>query len=281
MTTSFLITGATGIIGTAVLEQFQATAGQQIFTATTHKKKRLDSQRWLDFEQSDSFAAALQAIDVVFLLRPPQLADVKTFFAPFISACQQEGVKQIVFLSVQGADTMAFIPHAKIETLIRQSGIAYTFIRPSYFMQNLTTTLRNDIVRHHRLFVPTGKAPFLWVDGADIGRAIAVVLRNWTQHQHKAYTITGSEVLTFGQVSVLLTARLGHSIPFVSPNLFRFYLTKRREGLASGLVLVMILLHYLPRFQKTPQVSPDFTQLTGRQPTTLAQFIDQHQAEWR
>ncbi|MBC8156444.1 MAG: NmrA family NAD(P)-binding protein [Bacteroidetes bacterium] len=278
--TSYLITGATGNVGAAVLEHLSVDVLRHIYTATQRRTTADETERWLDFEQPDSFLAALKQIDVVFLLRPPQLADTKTYFAPFIAACQQAAVKQLVFLSVQGAEHISFIPHAKIEKLIQQSGIAYTFIRPSYFMQNLTTTLKNDIVRDRRLFLPAGKAPFLWVDVSDIGRVIALVLINWTQHQNRAYTITGNELLTFGQVSTLLSERIGYEISFESPNPIRFYLTKRREGIASGLVLVMLFLHFLPRFQKVPQISPDFTRLTGRQPNTLSQFIDQNKSVW-
>ena len=280
MDTTFLITGATGNIGSAVLDHLNADASPRIVKATHHENTVNEAERWLDFERPESFGAALHQIDVVFLLRPPQLADVKKYFAPFMEACQQARIKHIVFLSVQGAEATSFIPHAKIEKLIRQSGIGYTFVRPSYFMQNLTTTLKDDIVRHHRLFLPAGEAPFLWVDVADIGRAIAVVLTNWEQHKNQAYTITGSELITFGQVSSMLSAQIGYSVQYESPNPIRFYLAKRREGVASGLVLVLLLLHFLPRFQKPPLISPDFTRLTGCQPNTLAKFIDQHKSDW-
>ncbi|WP_338869030.1 NmrA family NAD(P)-binding protein [Spirosoma sp. SC4-14] len=280
MQTTFLITGASGNVGTALLEHLPSNDRQQVYKATWQSNTRGKMERWLDFEQPDSFEPALQGIEVVFLLRPPKLADVKAYFIPFINACQRASIKHIVFLSVQGADKLAFIPHAKLEKLIRQSGISYTFIRPSYFMQNLTTTLKDDIVRHHRLFLPAGQAPFLWVDVSDIGRAIAVVLENWTQHQYKIYTITGTERLSFKQVCSLLTIHLGFTVVYVSSNLLRFYLAKRREGVASRFILVMILLHYLPRFQKPPYISPDFTYLTGRQPNKLAQFINQHKTEW-
>lgn len=280
MITSFLITGATGNIGTAVLEHLAGDASYHTIKATQHQNAQRDTERWLDFERPDSFADALRQIDVVFLLRPPQLANVNRYFAPFIAACQQASIKHIVFLSVQGGENISFIPHAKIEKLIRQSGIGYTFIRPSYFMQNLTTTLKNDIVQRHCLFLPAGKAPFLWVDIADIGRAIAVVLINWEQHQNRAYTITGSELFTFSQVGILLSLRLGYAVRYESPNPIRFYFTKRRQGLASGLGLVMLLLHFLPRFQKAPRISLDFSQLTELQPNTLANFIDQHKSDW-
>ena len=280
MGTSFLITGSSGNVGTAVLEHLGSDTNHHIVT-TTHSKNSVGERvRWLDFEHPDSFEEALKQIDVVFLMRPPYLADVNTYFAPFIASCGRASIKQIVFLSVQGAEDVPFIPHAKIEKLIRQSGIAYTFIRPSYFMQNLTTTLRNDIVRNHRLFLPAGKAPFLWVDVADLGRAIAVVLTQWRQHQNRAYVITGPELRTFEQVAALLSERIGYTVRFESPNPIRFYVAKRKQGMASGMVLVMIMLHFLPRFQKAPKLSPDFTHLTGQQPHTLIGFIDQNVSVW-
>ncbi|MBC8151437.1 MAG: hypothetical protein H7Z72_00850 [Bacteroidetes bacterium] len=125
-----------------------------------------------------------------------------------------------------------------------------------------------------------GRAPIMWVEVADIVRAIAVVLTNPGQHQNKAYTITGSELLTFGQVSALLSERIGHNVRFESPNPIRYYVTKRREGMPSGLVLVMIMLHFLPRFQKVPRISPDFTRLTGWQPNTVSRFIEQNVLAW-
>lgn len=280
MTTSFLITGSTGNVGEAVLKYLAVNDPHSIYRATHRQNSSDPQERWLDFTDSHSFAGALHQIDVVFLLRPPQLADVNTYFVPFIDACRTASVKQIVFLSVQGADQVSFIPHAKIEKLIQQSGLAYTFVRPSYFMQNLTTTLREDIVQRHRLFLPSGQAPFLWVDINDLGRAIASILTHWPEHQNRAYTITGKQLLTFGQVSTLLSHTLGYQVRFESPNLLRFFLTKRAEGLSTGFILVMILLHFLPRFQKAPQISNDVKQLTNREPTTLAEFIDQHKSEW-
>ena len=91
---------------------------------------------------------------------------------------------------MQGADRASFIPHAKIEKLILKSDIAYTFIRPSYFMQNLTTTLRQDIREKNKIFLPAGEAHFLWVDVDDIGKAIARVLEEPEKHLNRIYTIT-------------------------------------------------------------------------------------------
>lgn len=280
MGTSYLIVGASGGVGKQVLEHLSFITDQPVYRASHHKEKVQPNERWLDFEQPGSFVAALQSIDVVFLLRPPHLADVKRFFKPFIAVCQQLRVKHIVFLSVQGAETISFIPHAKIEQMIRKSCIDYTFIRTSYFMQNLTTALKDDIAQNDRIVLPAGNAPFLWVDVADVGQAIAVVLANWPNHKNLAYTITGRELLTFEQVSNLLSVSLGRSIRYVSPNLLRYIWIKRKEGMGWSLILVMVFLHMLPRFQKAPAISDDYMHITGLPPSGLAAFIKRHNPEW-
>lgn len=43
---------------------------------------------------------------------------------------------------------------------------------------------------------------------------------------------------------------------------------------AKGMIIVMILLHFLPRFQKEPKISGFYEQLTGKKPTDLLKFIE-------
>lgn len=54
---------------------------------------------------------------------------------------------------------------------------------------------------------------------------------------------------------------------------YTFFLAKRREKIPVMLILVMIMLHYLPRFQKKPILTDWVEKITGRPPTTFDQFI--------
>lgn len=186
----------------------------------------------------------------------------------------KKGVKHIIFLSVQGAENASFIPHAKIEKLIRGSMVAYTFLRPSYFMQNLSTALRKDIKEHNRIFLPAGSTKFLWIDVSDIGKAVAAILNNTESHINKIYTLTGNELYNFKQVAEMLSRALDRKIKFISPNLLKFFYVKRKEGVKMAYILVMIMLHYLPRFQKPPEAHHDLKALTGEDPVSLHQFIN-------
>src|SRR6056297_3395326 len=117
---------------------------------------------------------------------------------------KRQGVKEIVFLSVQGAEKSNVIPHRKIEKLILNSGLEYIFIRPSYFMQNLTTTLLEDIRKNHRIVLPAGRARFNWVDGKNVGEVGAVLLEHFEDYANQGIDVTGSENLSFYEVRDLM-----------------------------------------------------------------------------
>ena len=173
---------------------------------------------------------------------------------------------------MQGAENLPIIPHHKIEKLLRESGNPYTFIRPGYFMQNLTTTLRHDIERGE-IYLPSKKAKFNWVDGADIGCAIATVLEGPQNHRNKAYVITGHEQLAFKEVAEMLARVTGKPMFFKSPSLPSFFIRKLRKGEHVPMIFVLMMLHFMPRFFKLPPLSDDYPMLTGCQPGTLEEFI--------
>jgi len=280
-----LVTGATGQVGSAVIAELLSAdlvdirAGVRDVGAATviwSGDARVELVPF-DFLDSASWDAALADSDGLFLLRPPQLTHD---FSDLIARAQQHGVAHIVFLSVQGAEHNRFIPHHKIERRLVSSGVPYTILRPAYFMQNFTSTLHEELARRHRIFLPAGDARFTLVDVADVARVAALILTSsGTVHFGKAYTLTSDTPLTFGEMAAQLTIGLGIPITYVSPNPWHFYRTLRRDGREPGLILVMLLLHMLPRVTGTPPVTRTVAELTGRAPIEFAHFVAAHREE--
>jgi len=280
-----LVTGAMGQVGSAVISALHGVEGivvragvRDVARATA--KWRADSSVQpvaFDFLDRASQDAALADCDVLFLLRPPQLTGD---FGDLIARARRHGVEHIVFLSVQGAQHNRLIPHHRIEQRLMSGGVPYTLLRPAYFMQNFSSTLRDELVLRQRIFLPAGNARFTLVDVDDIGRVAARVLAQvGTQHHGQAYTLTAETPLNFQQMADQLTTGLGTPITYFSPNPWRFYRTLRRDGRAPGLILVMLLLHMLPRFAGTPPVTHTVAELTGRAPVEFAQFVAGHRDE--
>ena len=275
-----LITGASGQVGQAILRHYQDQPGQSCWLASRRSHLPSSRHRYFDFTDPEGSRSTLTRTDVLFILRPPQLADVEGVFAPLLRVAVEEGVQHILFLSVQGVEKMSFIPHAKLERLIRELPVRYTFFRPSYFMQNLETNLREEIVDRDRIFLPSGKNPFLWVDVDDIGRAIARVLESPAEHQQKIYTLTGTDRLPFSEVSALLTEILGRTIRYQSPNPLFFAWYLRAQGESWGYIGVLLLLHYLPRFQSDPEKTVEIFSLTQKEPASLRTYLEANRDTW-
>ncbi|MGJ3233616.1 NmrA family NAD(P)-binding protein [Marivirga sp.] len=281
-----LITGATGNIGKAIIASLlelkiksEIVAGLRDVKKDKSVFEKSDSLEFqeFDFEKVNQFNSYLSGIDILFLLRPPQISDTKKYFMPLIDEAVKVGIYQIVFLSVQGADKNSIIPHHKIEKMIVDSGVPYTFLRPAYFMQNFTTTLRRDILEKSEVFLPAGNARFTIVDVKDIGIVGAKILQNPESHQNTAYDLTNNEKLTFGEMVDQINEVTGQNIKFRSPNLLSFFFRKRKEGVPTMLILVMIMLHYFPRFQATPETSNSILKISGKEPENFRNFVKREQ----
>lgn len=276
-----LITGATGNVGMEIIKSlhnlhhtFEIHAG--VFSVEKDKLKLKDYKLnvvHFDFTDAATYKPALAHCDILFLLRPPQLSEVEKYFKPIIKLAANCGVKHIVFLSVQGVEKSKIIPHNKIEKLIVESNIPYTFLRPAYFMQNFTTTLHNDLMKNHRIFLPAGNSKFTLIDVTDIGEVAAKILTETEAHLNKSYELTNYEKLSFGEMATKLSKSLKTDIKYESPNLLKFFISKRKEKIPTMLILVMIMLHYLPRFQKGPETSDWVKKIIKHEPTTFDEFV--------
>ncbi len=288
MSKKILITGATGNIGTEVVQSLCALGPNSEIIAAVRNidnaKDKLSKYpnltfRKFDFEDRNSFNLAFNYIDTLFLLRPPHISEVDKYFRPLLQSAQENDIKNIVFLSVQGAEKSKVIPHNKIEKLIESHGFNYIFVRPSYFMQNLTTTLLPEILNSRTITLPSGKAKFNWIDTKNIGEAAARLIISFEKYKNNEYEITGVENKSFPEVIELMTNIIGIKFSYRSVNPICFYLKKRKEGVDSGFAVVMTILHFLPRFQKEPEISNNYKLLTSKEPTTLEEFIEREKGK--
>ncbi len=278
-----LITGATGNIGLEVINYLtELKSSNEIIAGvrniekakqTISGKNRIEFVEF-DFENPETFSIALKNIDRVFLLRPPHISDVEKFFKPLIECFKKNSINQVVFLSVQGAEKSSIIPHNKIEKLIASNDLEYIFLRPSYFMQNLTTTLLQDIREKRQIMLPSGNAKFNWIDIKNIGETCAILLDRFSEFKNQAIEITGYENENFKTIVDLINQQIEEPISFKSVNPLKFYIVKKKSGMAKGMIMVMLLLHFLPRFQKEPNISNFYENLTGKKPTYLKEFIE-------
>lgn len=277
-----LVTGATGNVGLEVFKGL-AAAGIPVRAASSdpaRAEQKLGLQAEyvaLDFTQPNTFAAALQGIEQIYLMRPPQISAVGKTFKPFLQQAKQMGVQQVVFLSLLGVQNNPVVPHRKIEDLIFKLGLPYVMLRAGFFMQNLSTTHAEDI-KNGDVFIPAGQGKTSFVDARDIAAVgVKALLEN---HHNQAYNLTGSEALTYGEVAQIMTAVLGRSITYSNPSNYHFGQVMRQRGNPLPYILVMEALYTVTKLGQAAHISPNFEQLMGRKPIRLEQFVRDHRAVW-
>lgn len=212
-------------------------------------------------------------------MRPPHMSDAKVF-RPFIKAMERSDVTRVVFLSVQGAGQNIFVPHHAIEAQLKRSALPWTLLRPSFFMQNLTTTHLAEIRDRDEIYVPAGAGRTNFIDAADIGEAATLCLTT-SGHDRKAYEITGTEALTYAEVAQLITDALGRTITYRNPSAGEFKARMRAEGHPEEFIKVTARIYAIARFGLAAGTKDTFERLVGHKPRTMAEWVALNATAWR
>ncbi|WP_088324570.1 NmrA family NAD(P)-binding protein [Polaribacter tangerinus] len=277
-----LITGATGNIGVELIDYLNNLSTNSIsFVAVRNIEKAKISfkkypnlgYRKFNFDNKNSYLQAFEQIDILFLLRPPHISSSKEVFYPLLKAAKKSGIQKVVFLSVQGAEKSKFIPHYKIEKIIQELQLEYIFVRPSYFMQNLTTTLLPEILNKQHIYLPSGNAKFNFIDVKNIAEVTAQLLLKFDDYKGKAYEITGAENKNFTEVVKIISKITGLKMRFKNVNPILFYIRKLKDGFERDYALVLTILHFIPRLLAAPIISDNYKKITGNNPISIKEFI--------
>lgn len=215
-----LVTGATGTIGSSTVKALKAKGAR--FKVGARSPDKLKGQGVeavpFDWEKPETFGPALQGVEKVFLLTPMSEKQVE-YTQALTDAAKKAGVKHIVKLSVMGADAEPGISlgrmHRDGEKAIKNSGIAWTMLRPTFFMDNFVNYYGVDPAKDSTMYAAHGEGKAVWVDGRDIGEVAAAVLTS-PGHEGKVYDLTGPEALSDAEVLAILGQALGHKYTYVA-----------------------------------------------------------------
>lgn len=277
-----LVIGGTGNIGFPLIEGL-VSKNIEVVAGVLHPEKakakfselpQVETVQF-DFLNQETFNGALNQVDRVFFVRPPQLADPERDMFPFLQAIKAQNVKQVVFVSLIGVEKNPMTPHHKIEKEIKRLELPYTFIRPSFFMQNLNTTHLEDIQKQHDLFVPAGWAKTSFIDTRDIG-AVAAACMITDKYLGTELEITGGEALTYAEAATIMSQILDEKITYSKPSLLKFRRTMIKRGTPKEFVNVMVMLYLITQLGNAKKVTSTLTEVLGRPATTFAQYVQDY-----
>ncbi len=236
------------------------------------------------YDKPAGWDVVLDGIEVVFLVFPlPSPRRVNRWMKPFIDKLVQCEIKHIIYLDVPGSGEKHVLPHYAVERYIEASGIPYTFLRATYFMQNFCRAISThgvDIVEHGELFIPAGNKCMTPVDARDVAQVVLKIAEQPTPHQNQVYALVGPETMNLHQMAEILSEVLGQPIRYTNPNFLRFWWRMFRRGVKWDVIGFMTLLYRFAESDDTSQSENDLTDLLSRQPTDLRQFVTEERWRW-
>jgi uncharacterized protein YbjT (DUF2867 family) len=281
-----LVTGATGKVGQELVRRLsEARTPFRALVRSAGKAERIREAGGEavvgDFADDGVVATALRGADRLFLLTN-SVPEQPAVEGRLVELAKAAGVRHVVKLSSSGADAAdppLFLKlHRDAERAIEGSGLAWTFVRPNFFMQNYLDYA--GAIRTQGILASTsGAGRHADVDARDIGEVAARVLTQ-PGHEDRAYEVTGREAYSFEDVARRIAQISGRDVRFV--RLSRE--DGRRQLLTSGesewsADAWIELLDWFDRGQGDA-AAPDAERILGRPPRTLDAFLREHVREF-
>ena len=177
-----------------------------------------------DLDDHKGVSSALTGVEAVYYCSPLPVGYDEPFdversrVRSLIDAAQSAGAKHFVLLSAMGPETapgVALIETKRaIEGDLAASGLAYTILRPSMFMDNVSMAGREAL-----LGIGLTRAVFRKrIDSADCGgrhRKIAFQAMI-SGPRNRSFDLVGSEALTFPQIAKWTRSAMGSEVRFIA-----------------------------------------------------------------
>ena len=286
MSKQILVIGATGRIGSELVKlliqngESVRAATRNSSTGSSRFHSKVDIVEF-DYDRPQTFAPALVGVDKVFLtIRPGDNHSDKAAM-PLIDVSKKVKVQRIVDITAMGVEQDDTFMLRILEKYIEASGIAYTHLRPNWFMQNFDSgPMFADIKATGALHLPADDAKISFIDVRDIA-AVGFAALTEAHHTGRAYTLTGKESLSYFQVVEKLSRVAGKEISYIpiSENI-------AREALVKGGIPTDLIERWTDFYRKVRQglcspISPDFESVRGRSPILFDQYAKDHAASWQ
>lgn len=274
-----LITGATGVLGRALVE-VATRAGVPVRQAVRNPAKpnpQVDVVR-LDYAEPSTIAPALAGAAAVVLMAPPLDETAPAQLAPVIAAARAAGVKHLVFISAFGVNHNEQAPLRVVEHMVIDSGVPFTIVRMNFLMENFSEGfLAGGIRGQNAIHLAAGDGKTSFVSARDVASAIVAILQR--PPAGKEFDLTGPAALSHAEAAQAIGDASGRTITYHELTESQMFDGARAHGMPEPVIAYMGALYAVVRAGFAAPVSRDFGGLTGRPPMTFQAFA--RAASWQ
>ncbi|MBO9198640.1 MULTISPECIES: NmrA family NAD(P)-binding protein [Niastella] len=222
----FTIFGAKGKVGIELLKILSAKSIYcRAITRDLNNIPKLPNVTWMggDLNDLDSVYNLVAGSDTIFL---------NTDFAPnmvqmqgqVIEAAKHAGVKHVIRLSygllpeeiLKKSNSPVHMQHILIDQALIDSGLSWTILRPSGFMQNWLYDQALTIKNERKIYEAQGDGRLPYIDTRDIAEIIAALFAQGEKHYNKIHELTGSEAINFYEVATAISQAIGEKVTYIA-----------------------------------------------------------------
>lgn len=284
-TSTILVLGATGTIGSKTLHELQSFGNSRVLAAVrsqakakTFTEQGIESVE-LDLDRPETLLPALQGVDRALLLTGYSV-DMLRQSKRFLDAAKIAGVQHIVHIGASNAETNEVAHwgwHQYVEAYIEEKGFSYTHLRPEAFMQNIISPayrwLDKDTIHHY-----VGNARWSWVDADDLALVAARVLHEPEKYQEQIIPL-GYDAKTFDEIADLFSEVTGQQF-YAQAHPPEEFLQNAINAGADVAYMTCVYnqfkLNIAGAIPNADATYNNFEVITGRKPTTWRQFAQKH-----
>ncbi|WP_037360762.1 NmrA family NAD(P)-binding protein [Amycolatopsis orientalis] len=281
MPATVLVLGATGRTGRRVVSLL-AEQGHAIRAASQALARPQGSVTPVRFDWSGpaTYRPALDGVDAIYQWFPlgrDRTAEV----AALLDDAKAAGVRRVVHLANMTAHRSgADFPHG-VERLLETGPVPATILRPNVFAENfsehpaMVQGIRTGVVA-----VPAGDGRVAPVSVEDIAAAAAAALTQ-EGHQHRAYSLTGPDALSFSDMTAIVSDAAGKPVRYQATDPAEFRETLLLGGASGQIADFYAALYEGIRNDWAAEVTDDVQRITGRAPVSFAGYARAAAARWR
>lgn len=278
MAESYLILGARGEVGRRVVDAARAR-GLTVRGAS----RTAEGPGMVRFDLLDpaTHGPAFLGVSTVMLISRPGDEEAHVHAGPVVAAMVAAGVRRVATLSALGADRREDFSLRRVERLVEASGMAWTHVRPNFFMQMLARPpLSVEIATRGTLSLPMGDARVAYVDAEDVA---AVTLRALTDDSliGRAIDVNGPEALDHGRIAATITTATGRDVRYVALDDDEARRLMERRGFPPATVGRVLGFYAMAREGWCASTDAEVADLLGRPMETFDRFAVVHAAAWR
>lgn len=265
---TILVLGGKGKTGRRIARRLES-AGQHVRTAS-----RTGSDVHLDLDNPTTWVPAIDGVAAAYLVEPDlQAAIDRPMRIPgLVSEAVAAGVRRLVFLSAPGVETDDTHPLKAAEQAVRDSGVEWTILRPTWFSQNFSEASFLPGILAGTLALPTGDGRTPFIDAADIAEVAAAALTDG-RHSGQIYELTGPRAISFGEAADLIGKATGRTIRHLDIDPEAFVDRQVANGTPPAVARLLTDLFIEIRNGSAAALSDGVQRALGRPPRSFEDYV--------